>query len=187
MSRPSSRRVKQCLSRRRGRSRSRYLFWSTDLRLSTAPLPQCEGPYGFIHAAVPKCICSFVEYLTDFPQHAGEAPMNCQGQPTSFRKVSQAPSALQVFWTRQIVLLRLNACSQRRFWVALDAILISCTSARFICSPRFLLHNVQPNYEHEDIYHCRHNGWHSSHWLSRYALSISKALQTRLFCDRLEL
>jgi hypothetical protein len=127
--------------------------------------------------------CSLFEC---FPRHAENA-INCQGQPTSFRKVVTSSLSSASFWTRQNCLLRLNACSQHRFWVVLDTILISCTSARFICPPSFLRHNVQPNCEHEDIYHCRHNGWHSSHWLSRYALSISKTLQLDSFCDRLEL
>lgn len=82
---------------------------------------------------------------------------------------------------------RLNTCSQSPFCVGLDTLLIFCTSTRFTYSPDFLLHHVQPNCKHEDINHCRHNGWHSSHWLSRYALSHIKGLATRLFCGRLEL
>ena len=124
----------------------------------------------------------FVEYLMDFPQHAGERAHQLP-RPTDKLSKSVTSSLQLCKFSRpnKLFLLRLNACSQRRFWVALDAILISCTSSRFTCSSRFLLHNVQPNYKHEDIYHCRHNGWHSSHWLSRYAPSISKALQLDSF------
>src|SRR5208282_2224266 len=105
--------------------------------------------------------CSLFEYLTNFPQHAENA-INCQGQTDKLSKKCHKLPQLCKFLDQTDCLPRLNACSQRRFWVALDTILISCTSARFIRSPPFLLHNVQPNCEHEDIYHCRHNGWHSS-------------------------
>src|SRR5271163_3423187 len=115
--------------------------------------------------------------LDGLPAARGETPSIAKANRQAFEKCHKLPQLCKFLDQTDC----LNACSQHRFWVALDTILISCTSARFIRSPPFLLHNVQPNCEHEDIYHCRHNGWHSSHWLSRYALSTSKALQLGSF------
>ena len=84
------------------------------------------------------------------------------------QKMLQARGPIRI-WAPTDIWPGQNAFSQRQSWVI--SIAIALLHSSFFSHLFDLFHgHVQPNHQHEDINRCRHNGWHSRHWLPRYVL-----------------